>query len=101
MLGIYKNLVILIITIYVVCEDKLQLIITIFFVAILYVNIGLLLKKIKGKVVYHYYGYKYEFVKIFEECLEGGVTIRIFNAKNDFIRKSEQIYQQFAAYKLS
>lgn len=59
LLGIYKNLVILIFTIYVVSSDKFQLIVTIVFISIIYINIGSFLRKIKRKVIYHYYDYKY------------------------------------------
>lgn len=65
LLGIYKNVVILIITIYIVSAGRSNIFVTIFVVCAIYLSIGLILRRVEHKVIKHYYDYKYEFVKIF------------------------------------
>jgi hypothetical protein len=100
-LGIYKNIVILIITIIVVSAGRTNILITIFVVCAIYLSIGFILRRVEHKVVKHYYDYKYEFVKIFEECLDGGLTIQMFRGVDDVLRRTHKVYRHIAAYKLA
>jgi len=59
LLGIYKNVVVLIITIYVVSAGRTNIFVTIFLVCAVYLSIGIVLKKVEHKVVWHFYDYKY------------------------------------------
>jgi len=67
-LAIYKNLVILVATIFFI-SNKNTIIVIIFFISTVYVSVLLFLRSVETKVVSHYYDYKYEFVKIFEESI--------------------------------
>jgi len=100
-LGIYKNIIILIITINVVSVGRSNMFVTIILVCAVYFSIGVILRKVEHKVVKHFYDYKYEFVKIFEECIEGGITIQIFGGVDDVLRRTNKIYKKIAAYKLA
>lgn len=65
LLGIYKNAVILVITIYFVSAGRSNIFVTITFVCLVYFLLGKILRRVEHKVVKHYYDYKYEFVRIF------------------------------------
>ena len=68
-LAIYKNLVILIATIFFISANKNTILIITFFISTIYISVLLFLRSVETKVVSHYYDYKYEFVKIFEESI--------------------------------
>ncbi len=74
---------------------------TIFLVCAVYYSISVILRKVEHKVVRHYYDYKYEFVRVFEECLEGAVLFQIFGTQADVMRRADNIYRKLAAYKLA
>lgn len=101
MLAIYKNIVILIVTIFFVSSNKQTVIVAILFIGIIYYSIMIFLRECESKVVMHYYDYKYQFVRVFEESLRGAETIKIFDVKREFTEKAKEKYTNLAAYKLS
>jgi ABC-type bacteriocin/lantibiotic exporter with double-glycine peptidase domain len=70
-------------------------------VAILYFCILTLLRKAHSKIVKHFYDYKYEFVKVFNESIEGAQLIKIYGVGRELIEKAKKKYINFASYKLA
>jgi hypothetical protein len=59
------------------------------------------LRSIETKVVSHYYEYKYEFVRVFEESITSSEIIRIYDVKLEFLETAKAKYKSLAAYKLA
>lgn len=100
-MAIYKNCIILIATIFFVTSNKQTIIIIILFIGTIYVSILLFLRSIETKVVSHYYDYKYEFVRVFEESITASEIIKIYDVKAEFIERAKEKYLRLAAYKLA
>ena len=58
-LAIYKNLVILIATIFFVSGNRDTILVITFFISTIYITVLLFLRSVETKVVAHYYEYKY------------------------------------------
>lgn len=84
MLAIYKNVVILIATLVFVAQGK-QAIILGLLIALLYGAVWSLLRVVECHVVQHYYDFKYAFVRVLEESIQGAQTFRIFHVESEFI----------------
>jgi hypothetical protein len=52
-----------------------------FFIGTIYISILYFLRSIETKVVAHYYDYKYEFVRVFEESIAASEIIKIYDVK--------------------
>jgi len=77
-LTLYKNAIILISTaLFVGGSHSLILIITVI-VAVIYFGIFLMLRKVHSCIVKHHSEYKYEFVKVFNESIQGASFIKIY-----------------------
>lgn len=51
--------------------------------------------------MHHYYDYKYEFVRVFEESITASEIIKIYDVKTEFLERAKQKYMRLAAYKLA
>jgi len=51
-------------------------------VALLYFSILTVIRKAHSCILKHYYDYKYEFVKVFNESIEGAPLIKIYGVAN-------------------
>lgn len=100
-LAIYKNLIILIATIYFVSANKNAILIILFFISTIYISVMLFLRSVETKVISYYYENKYEFVKVFEESITSSEFIRIYDVKAEFMERAKQNYMSLAAYKLA
>lgn len=81
-LAIYKNIVILLATIMFVTSNKTTILVTIILIGTIYISILLFLRSVERKVVSHYYDYKYEFVRVFEESITSAEIIKIYDVKD-------------------
>ena len=88
LLGIYKNLIILITTVVFISSDGLTGLISFTVVTVLYTSVFLAFRMVEKKIVAHYYDYKYGFVKCFEESIEGADYFRVFGSKNNLIKRA-------------
>lgn len=70
-------------------------------VAGLYFFILTLLRRAHSKILKHYYDYKYEFVKVFNESIEGAQLIKIYGVGRELVRKAKKKYSNLASYKLA
>lgn len=59
------------------------------------------MRKAHSQIVKHYYDYKYEFVKVFNESIEGAQLIKIYGVGKELIQKAKKKYIGFASYKLA
>lgn len=80
-LAIYKNIVILIATIFFISADKQNVVVIIIFISTIYISVLFILRAVETKVVNHYEEYKYEFVRVFEESMTSSEIIRIYDVK--------------------
>ena len=77
-LTIYKNVVILIATALFISGNHPTVPLATVVVAMFYYFILSILRKANSQIVKHYYDYKYEFVKVFNESIEGAQLIKIY-----------------------
>lgn len=70
-LTIYKNIVMLIVTVVFISSDGFTVLLFFAIIIFLYASIYLIFRKVENKIITHYYDYKYGFVKCFEESLQG------------------------------
>lgn len=100
-LTLYKNVVILIATaLFVGGSHSLVLLITAA-VAFLYFLILRLLRRAHSRILKHYYDYKYEFVKVFNESIEGAPLIKVYGVAHEVVQKAKRKYKDLASYKLA
>jgi hypothetical protein len=69
LLTIYKNLIILVVTVVFISSDGFTVLIFFAVIIFLYTTIYIIFRKVENKVVVKFYDYKYGFVKCFEESL--------------------------------
>ena len=72
-----------------------------FAVAGLYFTIWELVRKAHSCLLKRYYDYKYEFVKVFHESLEGAEMMSVCGVKNEVIKKAMVKYTHLASFKLA
>ena len=77
-LSIYKNVVMLIVTIRFISSDGFSLAVMFTLIAGLYFSILWLFRTVERKVVKHFYDFKYEYVKNLEESIQGSDYFHIF-----------------------
>lgn len=71
------------------------------FIGTIYASILLFLRAIESKVVSHYYDYKYQFVRVFQESITASEIIKIYDVKAEFLERTKEKYLRLAAYKLA
>lgn len=101
MLTVYKNAIILISTALFISRNHSKILIATVGVAFLYFSILTLLRRAHSKILKHYYDYKYEFVKVFNESIEGAQLIKIYGVGRELVRKAKVKYTNLASYKLA
>lgn len=101
MLHIYKNIVILIATVIFIGGRHLLVVLITFLIACIYYGLYAGVRKAQSMIVSHYYDYKYEFVKVFNESIEGAGVIRIYGVGKEVLRKAQRKYTALAGYKLA
>jgi hypothetical protein len=84
-----------------VSSNKQNVLIIITLIAIVYFSVFAFLRAVENKVVHHYYDYKYEFVRVFEESVTASEIIKIYDVKAEFLERAKQKYMRLAAYKLA
>ena len=99
LLGIYKNAIILIVTVFFISSDGFTAVAIFSTIFAFYTSIFWVFRSVEKKIVKHYYDYKYGFVKCFEESLEGADYFRVFGSKKKLVTRAENKYRSFAAYK--
>ena len=99
LLGIYKNVIILIVTVFFISSDGLTVLFIFTLIIGIYTSIFLVFRSVERKIVKHYYDYKYGFVKCFEESIEGADYFRVFGSKKKLVKRAEKKYRNLAAYK--
>jgi hypothetical protein len=81
-LTLYKNAIILIATaLFVGGSHPLILLITVI-VGVIYSGIFFILRKVHSCILKHHSDYKYEFVKVFNESVQGASFIKIYEVTN-------------------
>jgi ABC-type bacteriocin/lantibiotic exporter with double-glycine peptidase domain len=100
-LNLYKNAVILIATALFVGGSHYIVLIMTFAVGALYFSIWGLVRKAHSCILKRYYDYKYEFVKVFHESLEGAELINVYDVKSEVIAKAKIRYTNLASYKMA
>ena len=100
-LNLFKNVVILVATALIVGGSHPLILMASVFVALFYYFLLKLLRRAHFNILRHYYDYKYEFVKVFNESIEGAPLIRVFGATEDVILKARLKYTRLASYKLA
>lgn len=48
-----------------------------------------------------YYDYKYEYVKVFDESIEGSELINVYGVTNEVVAKAKSKYINLASYKMA
>lgn len=66
LLTIYKNLIILIVTVIFISSDGVTVLIFFSVIISIYTAIYLIFRQVEKKIIMHYYDFKYGFVKCFE-----------------------------------
>lgn len=100
-LSLYKNVIILVATALFVGGSHYIVLIMTVGVAGVYYCIWELCRNAEMLILKRYYDYKYEFVKVFNESLEGAQLINVCGANNEVIEKGKDKYTNFASYKLA
>lgn len=100
-LTLYKNVVILIATALFIGEDHNSVLLVTLAVGVLYYYIWQLLRKAHRCILAYYYDYKYEFVKVFGESVEGAQLIKIFGARKEVEEKAMRKYANLAGYTMA
>jgi len=100
-LGIYKNMVILIATIEFISTNRSKLIAIFVVLSAIYYSIFYLFRKVERRIVKHYYEYKYNYVRSLEESIQGAELFNICGLKQQVLARAEEKCQQLAAYKLA
>ncbi len=77
LLNIYKNVVILVATIYFLSESSKELILMTLFITATYMSVYFILRAVERRVVNYYEEYKYKYVKVLEESIGGAKHIKI------------------------
>lgn len=67
----------------------------------IYYLIFVIFRKVLFKIVKHYYDCKYNYVRVFEESIEGAEVIRVWGIKKDVMLRAEQKYETVASYKIA
>lgn len=98
---LYKNGVILIATALFVGGSHYIVLFMTMGVAGLYFAIWSLVRKAQVCILKRYYDYKYEFVKVFNESIEGSNLINVFGVKKEVVIKAKDKYTNLASYKLA
>ena len=101
LLGIYKNMVILIATIEFISTNRSKLIAIFVVLAAVYYSIFYIYRKVERKVVRHYYDYKYNYVRSLEESIQGAELFNICGLKQEVLARAEGKYMELASYKLA
>ena len=101
LLGIYKNMVILIATIEFISTNRSKLIAIFVVLASIYYSIFYIYRKVERKVVRHYYDYKYNYVRSLEESIQGAELFNICGLKQEVLKRAEGKYMELASYKLA
>lgn len=100
-LALYKNLVILIATaIFIGGTHSIVLLVTLG-VAIVYWTVWQLLRRAHRCILRYYHDFKYEFVKVFGESIEGAELIKVHKKREEVLLKSEAKYASLAGYKIA
>ena len=99
LLGIYKNIIILMTTVFFISSNGAMAVIIFGLIALIYFSIFTLFRKVEKLVVKHYYDFKYAFVKTFQESLEGADYFHVFGSRQYIIKRAETKYKQLASYK--
>jgi ABC-type bacteriocin/lantibiotic exporter with double-glycine peptidase domain len=100
-LTVYKNVVILTATALFISRNHPMILVATVGVALLYFSILTLLRRAHSKILKHHYDYKYEFVKVFNESIEGAQLIKIYGVGRELVRKAKSKYTNLASYKLA
>ena len=101
LLGIYKNIVILIATIYFLAQSKKSLVIMTLGITATYLTVYYILRTVERKVVNYYEEYKYHYVRVLEESIGGAKLIELNGASNQVLKNARKAYTKFASYKIA
>ena len=101
MLTLYKNAVILIATALFVGGSHYIVLLVTGGVAGLYWAIWKVVRSANVKVLKRYYYYKYEYVKVFDESIDGSELINVYGVNKEVVAKAKSKYANLASYKLA
>lgn len=80
-LTLYKNVVILIATVLFIGSSHIIIIFVTICIAVIYQLIWTVIKNANKCILKYYYDYKYEFVKVFGESIEGANLIKVYGVR--------------------
>lgn len=91
-LNIYKNIIILIATIYFISESSTDLILMTLGITATYMTVYFILRPVEKKVVDCFEEFKYKYVKVLEESIGGAKHIEIHEASKAVIDNAKKAY---------
>jgi exosortase/archaeosortase len=88
LLGIYKNVIIFVATIEFITTNRKNILIIMAFLVIVYFFVFKTIRTVEKKVIKNYYDYKYSYVRLLEESVRGATIYKIFNIKEEVMKRT-------------